>query len=231
MIRVMTADVGPLREEETFRQHFRRMPGDRQEKILRLRQERDRRLSLGAGILLREALKLEGLEIRELRLERGEHEKPCFPEIRERFQFNLSHSGSRVLCMVSADAGGHAAAVGCDVEQMDAVDLRLARRFFSPEEADRLEALESREAQRELFYRLWTLKESFLKATGLGLTLPLGAFAINLDGDRITIRQDVDKNSYRFFELDPADEYQYAVCEQNGPDEPPTVEWVDLEKC
>ena len=39
----------------------------------------------------------------------------------------------------------------------------------------------------------------------------------------------MDKNEYRFFELDPADEYQYAVCEQNGPDEQPTVEWVDLE--
>ena len=82
-----------------------------------------------------------------------------------------------------------------------------------------------------LFTRFWALKESFLKATGLGLTLPLGAFAVDLDGDRITIRQDVDKNEYRFFELDPADEYQYAVCEQNGPDEQPTVEWVDLEKC
>ena len=226
MIRVMTADVGPLREEETFRRHFRRMPDDRQEKILRLRQERDRRLSLGAGILLREALKLEGLEIRELRLERGEHEKPCFPEIRERFQFNLSHSGSRVLCMVSADAGGHAGAVGCDLEQMDAVDLRLARRFFSPEEADRLEALESREAQRELFYRLWTLKESFLKATGAGLSGGLAGFTVELGEDGSAWIDGEAGRGYQLGELNVGPEYKAAWCAAGEGDPPRVEEWI-----
>ena len=52
---------------------------------------------------------------------------------------------------------------------------------------------------------------------------------MDIDGETITIRQDVDSNEYRFFELATGDEYQYAVCEQNGLDMPPEIEWVDLE--
>ena len=191
----------------------------RQRRIDRLRFPGDRRRSLGAGVLLRMALAEAGVD--EAIFVYGEHGKPRLagdPGV----HFNLSHAGDRAMCVISS------CRVGCDVERRGRRGVQVAERFFAPAEYKRLMA-EPEEARDVLFTRFWALKESFLKATGLGLTLPLGAFAIDLDGEQITVQQDVDQNHYRFFELDPADEYQYAVCEQNGPDTPPTIEWVDLE--
>ena len=106
---------------------------------------------------------------------------------------NLSHSGERSMCIVSP------CVCGCDVERIREVDGRIAERFFAKgEEGD--------------FFRLWTLKESFIKCTGLGFRLPLNQFTILLDGDDIRIDQSVDSSEYRFFEFSRGDGYRYACC-------------------
>ena len=220
-MKIYIADISVLRKRAVFQRLYEGMSEARRRRIDRFRFPKDRCRSLGAGVLLRKALADAGVD--EAIFVYGEHGKPRLagdPGV----HFNLAHAGDRAMCVISEHR------VGCDVERRGRRGAQVAERFFAPEEYERI--LAAPESERDaLFTRFWALKESFLKATGLGLTLPLGAFAVDLDGDRITIRQDVDKNEYRFFELDPADEYQYAVCEQNGPDEPPTVEWVDLEKC
>ena len=220
-MKIYIADISVLRKRAVFQRLYEGMSEARRRRIDRFRFPKDRCRSLGAGVLLRRALADAGVD--EAIFVYGEHGKPRLagdPGV----HFNLSHAGDRAMCVISTHR------VGCDVERRGRRGTQVAERFFAPEENRRI--LAAPESERDaLFTRFWALKESFLKATGLGLTLPLGAFAVDLDGDRITIRQDVDKNEYRFFELDPADEYQYAVCEQNGPDEQPTVEWVDLEKC
>ncbi len=220
-MKIYIADASALRGRELYARLYEQTDAARRRRIDRMRFSGDRRRALAAGALLRRALSEAGAD-GEIFVY-GPYGKPRLagdPGI----HFNLAHAGDRAMCVISEYR------VGCDVERRGRRGAQVAERFFAPEEYERI--LAAPESERDaLFTRFWALKESFLKATGLGLTLPLGAFAINLDGDRITIRQDVDKNEYRFFELDPADEYQYAVCEQNGPDEPPTVEWVDLEKC
>ena len=220
-MKIYIADISVLRKRAVFQRLYEGMSEARRRRIDRFRFPKDRCRSLGAGVLLRKALADAGVD--EAIFVYGEHGKPRLagdPGV----HFNLSHAGDRAMCVIAPFR------VGCDVERIGHRGAGVAERFFAPEEYDLI--MSAPEPERPAaFTRLWALKESFLKATGLGLTLPLGAFAINLDGDRITIRQDVDKNEYRFFELDPADEYQYAVCEQNGPDEPPAIEWVDLEKC
>ena len=56
-----------------------------------------------------------------------------------------------------------------------------------------------------------------MKATGLGLQLPLDAFCIILDGRGIRVEQSVDARAYDFRELDFNDGYQYAVCSVDKP--------------
>ena len=220
-MKIYIADASALRGRELYARLYEQTDAARRRRIDRMRFSGDRRRALAAGALLRRALSEAGVD--EEIFVYGPYGKPRLagdPGV----HFNLAHAGDRAMCVISEHR------VGCDVERRGRRGAQVAERFFAPEEYERI--LAAPESERDaLFTRFWALKESFLKATGLGLTLPLGAFAVDLDGDRITIRQDVDKNEYRFFELDPADEYQYAVCEQNGPDEPPTVEWVDLEKC
>jgi 4'-phosphopantetheinyl transferase len=72
--------------------------------------------------------------------------------------------------------------VGVDAEASDrSVDtLGLAKRFFAPGEARLLASLPT-ERRIDAFYRLWTLKESFIKAVGQGLSIPLDAFFFTLD--------------------------------------------------
>lgn len=96
--------------------------------------------------------------------------------------FNLSHTRGLCACVVSG-----APAAGVDVEEMRAqVDLlELAEHSFAAAERAGLRALDGETAMCDRFYALWTLKESYIKARGLGLALPLGAFAFRLEGERI----------------------------------------------
>ncbi|MEL7060979.1 MAG: 4'-phosphopantetheinyl transferase superfamily protein [Acidobacteriota bacterium] len=93
--------------------------------------------------------------------------------------FNLSHSADLALLAVTAGRE-----VGVDVERLDPKTEtgRLARRFFAPEERD---ALERGEARRRLddFFRVWTLKEAYLKAVGTGLGRSLSSFAVSPHGE------------------------------------------------
>ena len=85
--------------------------------------------------------------------------------------FNMSHSGVWVVVAVAS------APVGIDIEQMKRNRLEVARRFFTEPEYKNL--MDRPEPERtDHFYTLWTLKESYLKAVGRGLTLPLNSVEV-----------------------------------------------------
>lgn len=148
------------------------LPPERREKLLRLKRPEDRRRSFGAWLLLRAALEELGAEPGPLAV--GPQGKPFFPD-RPDLHFNLSHSGETVLCALSPSP------VGCDVEILGPARPELAERFFHPSERRWLSALPPSEYD-EAFFRLWTLKESYLKATGLGLSGGLESFCVDLGG-------------------------------------------------
>ncbi len=94
--------------------------------------------------------------------------------------FNMSHSGVWVVAAVSS------APVGIDIEQMKRNRLEVARRFFTEPEYKNL--MDRPEPERtDYFYTLWTLKESYLKAVGRGLTLPLNSFTIRWEQEEYVI--------------------------------------------
>src|SRR5262249_20133919 len=87
-------------------------------------------------------------------------------------EFNLAHSGGLA---VLAFASG--CPIGVDLEQIRPIpELReIAARFFCAEEAAEIASLPSGERQRS-FFRCWTRKEAYIKATGDGLSAPLDQF-------------------------------------------------------
>src|SRR5690606_33310169 len=98
--------------------------------------------------------------------------------------FNLSHTDGLIACAVSRGRE-----VGVDVEWLDrrGGDIDVADRFFSRYEVQALYA-QPPERRRDRFFRYWTLKESYIKARGMGLALPLDRFSFELDrGGAITI--------------------------------------------
>jgi 4'-phosphopantetheinyl transferase len=88
--------------------------------------------------------------------------------------FNLSHSGDWALIGLSS-----AGRIGVDVEATRAIRdaAQIARTHFHPSEAAVIASL-SGQAELDAFFAVWTCKEAFVKALGLGLSMPLDAFAV-----------------------------------------------------
>lgn len=171
----------------------------RRQKALSCRLRADRSRSVAAGLALDLGLQAYGLREKDVRMEAGRDGKPFLPEHPE-LSFNLSHSGSLALA-VFADRP-----VGCDIQQMRGARLSTAARWFHPSELHYLQAAQTPAETEARFYRLWTLKESYAKATGRGLLLPLQSFAVDLSSGQPKLC------GCRLFELRCPDGYYAACC-------------------
>lgn len=123
--------------------------------------------------------------------------------------FNISHSGHWVVVAVSE------AEVGIDVERIKKVNLGIAERFYSEKEKQQLFSLPPA-TQTEFFFDLWTLKESFLKAIGTGLTKSLKSFTIQIEAHRVLLHETTEKTGLllKQFNIEPG--YKLAVCSKSG---------------
>lgn len=127
--------------------------------------------------------------------------------------FNLSNTTALVACAVSRDGE-----IGVDVEPLDRGPdvLEVADTVFSPRELRELRALDAPEARRDRALDLWTLKESYIKARGMGLSLPLDRFSFVFDApDAVVITIDPsladDPGRWQFRKVDVAG-HRLAVC-------------------
>lgn len=243
-IAIYYADTAPLQEEPLFSKALARVPAQRREKIGRCRFVSDKALSLGAGLLLMETLRdlvpgggrIEAELLAGRRsISYGEQGKPYLPGVPD-FHFSITHSG-RIAALAVSDAE-----IGCDLEQIRTPDLLVARRLFSEEEKERLTAAGTKEEQEDLFFRLWTLRESFLKVTGKGLRLSMRDFAISLENgsesdseSSSTVRvldtsgelQEVGRPAFSFAEPVLVPGYRFALC-RAGASCTPSVREVDF---
>lgn len=197
-----------LLDEAYYQTCYNSLSSYRQDKIDRQHFDADKRRSMAAGLLMDQGLQAYGLREAQVRICQGENGKPYLPDYPE-IHYNLAHSGNMAMA-VFADAEA-----GCDIEKFRTADLKLARRFFCPDEYVYIAALDGQK-QNHAFVRLWTLKESFLKVTGMGMRLPLNSFEFQFSEDDlcVTIQQNFDKKSYRFVEKD-FDGCHAAVCIQD----------------
>jgi 4'-phosphopantetheinyl transferase len=114
--------------------------------------------------------------------------RPFLPEALSagRLNFNLAHSGGLGLLAFSRDRE-----VGIDIERIRETSPveKLAERFFSPKEFSRLQALPAEE-RRQGFFQLWTYKEAYLKALGVGLYRSLAEFTLEDSGHGVSELRD-----------------------------------------
>jgi len=147
-----------------------------------------------------------------LRIEQyGKPEVANLPANAPDLRFNLSHTDGLVACAVTVGRE-----IGVDVEHIHrALTHNVPERFFSSEEVADLRALPSEE-QDVVFFDYWTLKESYIKARGLGLTLPLGQFTFHrIPGRAPTIsfapELHDDPSSWQFAQFWPTRDHRMAV--------------------
>jgi len=115
-----------------------------------------------------------------LKFRTNEFGKPRLVAPTDALQFNLTHSRNLGLLAVATHA------VGIDVEYVDRnVDSEaLAPHVFSDAELELVVRCKSAHERQQLFFRLWTYKEAYIKGRGVGLSLPLKEFSISLKDDK-----------------------------------------------
>lgn len=213
MIYTYYADVRCLANRALFLEKCKLLSPYRQQKIALLKHGKDKCRSLAAGLLLDHALGSCGLQEKSAEYEIGEWGKPVFkyhPDI----SFSLSHSGDYAICTVGDGP------LGNDIEQKKEGRLKVADRFFAGEELAWLYDAEDDAEREQRMFRLWTMKESFLKATGRGMSLSLKDFSIHVEeaSGRARVRHSFDGNYYSLREYREIEGYCTAVCCQGKGD-------------
>jgi len=148
----------------------------------------------------------------ELKFTSGPKGKPALCG-NSQLQFNMAHSGG--LAVYAFLLGSE---IGVDIEEVrDLCDFEhIAERYFCREEALQLLSIVGEKQREEAFYRCWTRKESYLKAIGDGLSVPLDQFQVTLLPDSparfIHIGgQTSEASSWTLQHLDPAPGYAGAL--------------------
>ncbi|MEW4568921.1 4'-phosphopantetheinyl transferase superfamily protein [Tautonia sp. JC769] len=191
----------------------------------RFRSTRDQHAFLATRILVRSVLsRYEAIAPAHWRFATGRYGKPRIadPPVVPPLYFNLSRTSGMIVCAVSRTCE----LLGVDVERWDqgAENLVIADRYFAPSELAALRSLPDQD-QAARFMMLWTLKESYLKAMGVGLTRPLQTFAITIEGnpgadDPIRIRFEPgfedDPAAWRFALVGVAPEHLVALAVATG---------------
>ena len=174
--------------------------------------EKDRHNCLITRSLLRFVLSIcTGMAPREIEFIENAYGKPDLKPggVPMPLRFNLSHSGGMTACALTLDHE-----IGVDIEHLHRnVDLSLADRYFTKSEAAyvRNRPVEERQAA---FFDIWTLKESYIKAKGMGLSIELNAFGFTIDQEtRIFFDPSLDDapNQWRFFRFSPVEKYKAAI--------------------
>ena len=157
------------------------------------------------GALRRILAQQSGQDARDLVFIEGDGRKP---ELRDHasIHFNLSHSGDFTLIAVAAQP------VGVDIEAIKPdIDWRaVAKTNFHPDERAAI-GQRSDVSARDAFFQVWTHKEAFLKATGIGLTDHLTSISVPLEGGRISAPKSLSSATWYATPLDAPRGYKASL--------------------
>jgi 4'-phosphopantetheinyl transferase len=204
--------------EDTLQAAVKLLSEDEIARCQRFHFDQDRREFALAHALLRTTLSaFDDVEARDWRFENDCNGKPAVaPGLTSAaLSFNLSHSHGLVACVVTVHAD-----VGVDVESVTrTTDWRsIVPRYFSAAEVAQIDRLPAPE-QTGRFFELWTLKEAFAKALGVGLSQSLDATCFDLTASEAiacSLPERVRADAWQFALYRPAPEHRLAVAVSDG---------------
>ncbi len=204
------ADFSSMDVEALIDKYSDKVDLHRLSKITRTQPPVARVRSLLAGYLLQVAVKEHlGIEdeeqVLDLQYRYGAQGKPYLADYPQLY-FSLSHSGSLVACAVSKQE------IGLDVQEHVKIKSGLAKRFFTKDECALLHGQADAKAYERLFFRLWSIKESYIKFTGLGMKQGLDSFVIDFNKKEILEDTEKEKKTLAVFrEIMPEGLQDYAI--------------------
>ncbi len=222
MIEVAAIYLDENLQKTKFERFMSHISTEKCERIRKYRKYEDALRTLVGDILVRYLL-CKRLRITNQKLTFGvnEHGKPYLTNYNN-IEYNISHSGEWVICTIDD------LPIGIDIEKIKPIDMKISKRFFSNEEVKSFmnKKIVDREAY---FYDLWTLKESYIKAVGKGLSIPLDSFTIRIRKGNITIYSAHEPINYYFKQYNIDMNYKMAVCSRKN-QFPYEVDFIKLNK-
>ena len=173
---VWFTDVNSVRDVDLLAEYESWLSDEERKRHQSFHFERDRHLYLVAHALLRSSLSRHvDAQPADWTFTSEEFDRPEIAGDKphgDRIRFNLTHTNGLAACVIARNVD-----VGIDVECLDRqVDMdSIASRYFSYHEVQQLAKLSGVE-RKTRFIELWTLKESYVKACGDGLSIPLSSF-------------------------------------------------------
>lgn len=207
---INTAKVFDLKELEGY---LDLISIERKKRISKFYFTKDKVQSLFAEIILRYILyKRYSFRNDQIKLGYSDYGKP-YIVTHSNIHFNLSHSGSWVLCAVGD------VPLGIDVEIIKDKDLDISGRIYTKEENDFLFA-KPPEDRINTFYKFWTLKESYVKNVGKGLSIPFDSFSFQINKDEIKFLVEGRQNkNFRFYTNQLDNLHCTSLCVNSRPEE------------
>lgn len=163
-------DINELKGEGVYQYAVELLPRtglwkERTKRIFAFLKAEDKMRGIGAGLLLKYIFDNNHIKYDDLRI--NQYGKP-YIENSQAIRFNISHSGDFVVCTFGNDESG------VDIEkEVNCIDV--AKRFFTKEEYQRIA-----HGDIDMFTRIWTLKEAYIKELGVGFSIPLNSFEVHL---------------------------------------------------
>ena len=161
--RIFAIDVSALFDPDVFDACYQAQRPERKARIDKMRFDSGKRLCLGAGVVMEQALAHAGCSDRDVVI--TPQGKPTV----DGCYFNLSHTADIAVCAVSDRE------VGIDIERPRKLSDAVIDRAFTPHE------IKMASGDTDRFIRLWTVKESVMKWYGLGLGLMPEHIDITID--------------------------------------------------
>lgn len=202
MLRLFGIKNAQFNDDELFAEKLALLDGERRARVNALALREKKNSCLAAGLIVPLALKECGYT-GEVITATGQWGKPFLIKPAELY-YNVSHSGDWTVIALSDGE------VGCDIQQVKPVDLRLAGRFFTAEESRAI--AEAGGKSQELFYRYWVVKESYLKAVGVGLNRTLNSFSARFTAGGVKVWDGEGDGGWLVSEIDCAEGYKLACC-------------------
>ena len=157
--------------DDIYAQLLTLVSDEKRKKAGRFRFEKDAQRTVLGDVMARCAIcRHTGVRNSEIAFSENRYGKPMLQQP-DGIHFNIAHSGNWIVCALDRFA------VGVDVEVIKPIGQDIAKRFFSTREHEYIMG-QAEPARTAEFFKIWTLKESFIKADGRGMSIPLDSFSI-----------------------------------------------------
>ncbi|OXT09438.1 4'-phosphopantetheinyl transferase family protein [Thermoanaerobacterium thermosaccharolyticum] len=204
MVEVYATKITRNVDEEEYSKLLEAVSEEKRCRVKKIRKYDDALRTLLAEAMLRVTLIKEfGLKNSDIVFYKNEFGKPFLKG--KNIFFSISHSREWASIAVDCDN------LGVDIEKIRDINLNVAKRFFSMEEYN---DMMKKDDKIDYFFTLWTLKESYVKALGKGLYVPLKSFTVKLEKEIKLYGENKNEFYFKQFNIDAG--YKLAVCAQNN---------------